>query len=141
MKKIFEISMVGELTYFLGLQIKQIDSRIYINQAKCAKRLVKRFGLKKATHTRTPMATNTKLGNDPSGQSIDITLYRSMIGSLLYLTTSRPNITFSIGVCTRFQSNPKESHLNAIKRIIKYVSGTCDSGLFYSKESNVSLAG
>ena len=64
-----------------------------------------------------------------------------MIGSLLYLTTNRPDITFSVGVCTRFQLNPKESHLNAIKRIIKYVSGTCDSGLFYSKESNVSLAG
>ena len=66
MKKMFEISMVGELTYFLGLQIKQIDSRIYINQAKYAKSLVKRFGLERDTHTRTPMATNTKLGNDPS---------------------------------------------------------------------------
>ena len=87
------------------------------------------------------MATNTKLGNDPSGQSVDITLYTSMIGSLLYLTTSRPDIAFSIGVCARFQSNPKESHFNVIKRIIKYVSSTCDFGLFYSKESNVSLAG
>ena len=87
------------------------------------------------------MATNAKLGNDPLGQSVDITLYRSIISSLLYLTTSWPDITFSVGVCARFQSNPKESHLNAVKRIIKYVSGSCDFGLFYSKESNVSLAG
>ena len=87
------------------------------------------------------MATNAKLGNDPSGQSVDITLYRSIIGSLLYLTTSWPDIAFSVGVYARFQSNPKESHLNAIKRVIKYVSSTCDFGLFYNKKSNVSLAG
>ena len=80
--------MVGELTYFLGLQIKQTDTRIYINQAKYAKNLFKRFGFEKVAHARTPMATNTKLGNDSSGQSSDITLYRSMIGSLLYLTAS-----------------------------------------------------
>ena len=114
---------------------------IYINQAKYARNLVKRFGLEKATHAGTPMATNTKIGNDPLGQPVDITLYKSMIGCLLYLSTSRLDITFSVGVCARFQANPKVSHLNAIKRIIKYVSGTCDFGLFYSKESNVSLVG
>ena len=79
--------------------------------------------------------------NDPSSESVDVTLYRSMIGCLLYLTASRPNIAFSVGVCSRFQANPKVSHLNAIKRIIKYVSGTCDYGLFYRKESNMSLVG
>ena len=79
--------------------------------------------------------------NDPSSQSVDVTFYRSMIGSLLCLTASRLDIAFSVGVCARFQSNPKESHFNAVKRIIKYVSGTCDFGLFYSKESNVSLVG
>ena len=82
------------------------------------------------------MAANAKLTNDPSGESVDVILYRSMIGCLLYL-----NIAFSVGVCSRFQSNPKVSHLNAVKRIIKYVGGTCDYRLFYSKESNLSLAG
>ena len=133
MKKIFEMSMVGELTYFLGLQVKQTDKGIYINQVKYARNLVKRFGLKNAAHARTPMATNTKLGIDPSGQPVDITLYRSMIGCLLYLTASRPDISFSVGVCARFQANPKMSHLIAVKRIIKYVSGTIDFGLFYRK--------
>ena len=141
MKKMFEINVVGELTYFLGLQVKQTDSRIYINQAKYARNLVKRFGLEKAAHARTPMAANAKLTNDPSGEFVDVKLYRSMIGCLLYLTASRPDIAFSVGVCSRFQSNPKVSHLNAIKRIIKYVSETCDYELFYSKESNLSLAG
>ena len=134
MKKIFEMSMVGELTYFLGLQVKQTDSGIYINQAKYDRNLVKRFGFEKAAHARTPMATNAKLINDPSSEFIDATLYRSMIGCLLYLIASRPDIAFSVGVCFRFQSNPKVSHLNAVKSIIKYVNGTCDYGLFYSKE-------
>ena len=93
-----------------------------------------------AAHARTPMAANAKLTNDPSGESVDVTSYRSMIGCLLYLTTSRPDIAFSVGVCSRFLSNPKVSHLNVVKSIIKYVVGTCDYGLFYSKESNISLA-
>ena len=114
-----------------------MDSRIYINQAKYARNLVKRFGLDKVAHARTPMATNAKL---TKCESIDVTLYRSNIGCLLYLTASRPDIAFSVGVCSRFQSNPKVLHLNAVKRIIKYVGGTCDYGLFYSKESNLSLA-
>ena len=96
--------------------------------------LVKRFGLDNAAHSRTPMAANAKLTNDPSGESVDVTLYRSMIGCLLYLTASRPDIAFNVGVCSRFQSNLKVSYLNAVKRIIKYVGGTCDYGLFYSKE-------
>ena len=96
------MSMVGELNYFLGLQVKQTDSTIYINQEKYAKNLVKRFGLDNAAHARTPMAVNAKLTNDSFGESVDITLYRSMIVCLLYLTTSRPDIAFSVGVCSRF---------------------------------------
>jgi len=79
------MSMVGELTYFLGLQVKQTNKGIYINQAKYAKNLVKQFGLENVAHAGTPVATNTKLGIDPSSKSIDITLYRSMIGCLLYI--------------------------------------------------------
>ena len=86
MKAMFEMSMVRELTYFLGLQVKQTNSGIYINQAKYARNLVKRFGLDNAAYSRTPMAANVKLPNDPSGESVDVTLYRSMIGCLLYLT-------------------------------------------------------
>ena len=86
------------------------------------------------------MAANAKLTNDPSSEFVDVTLYRSMIGCLLYLTASHPDIAFSVGVCSRFQSNSKISHSNAVKRIIKYVSGTSDYGLFYSKKSNLSLA-
>ena len=121
--------------------MKQTDLGIYINQEKYARNLVKRFGLDKAAHARTPMVANAKLTNDPSGESVDVTLYRSMIGCLLYLIASRPDIAFSVGICSRFQSNSKVLQLNAIKRIIKYVGGTCDYELFYSKESNLSFVG
>ena len=79
MKAMFEMSMVGELTYFLGLQVKQTDSRIYINQAKYARNPVKRFGLDNAAHARIPMVANAELTYDPSGEFVDVTLYRSMI--------------------------------------------------------------
>ena len=116
--------------------MKQTDSGIYIYQAKYARNLVKGSGLDRVAHAKTPMAANAKLTNDPSNEFVDVTLYRSMIGCLLYLTASRPDIA---SVCFRFQSNPKISHSNAVKRIIKYVSGTCDYGLFHSKKSNLSL--
>ena len=97
----FEMSMIGELTHFLGLQIRQQDSDIFLSQSKYAKNLVKKFGLESASSVRTPMSPNVKLIIDLLGKSIDPSLYRSMIGSLLYLTASRPNISYSVGVCAK----------------------------------------
>ena len=119
----FQMSMVGELSYVLGLQIKQMETEIFISQSKYAKGLVKKFGLESSKHSTTPMSTTTKLSKDESGKDVDQTLFRSMIGSLLYLTASRPDIAFSVGICARYQSCPKESHMAAVKRIIKYVNG------------------
>lgn len=116
------MSMMGELTFFLGLQVRQFEHGIFVSQTKYALNLVKKFGLDFAKHSRTPMSTTTKLSKDLDGASVDQTLYRSMIGSLLYPTTSRPDIAFSVGVCVRYQANPKESHLTTVKRVIKYVS-------------------
>ena len=86
------------------------------------------------------MSPNVKLTVDLLGKSVDTSLYRSMIGSLLYLIASRPNISYSVGVCTRYQANPKESHMIALKRIIKYVKTTADFGVWYSKDTNDVLA-
>jgi hypothetical protein len=91
--------LLGELTYFLGMQVKQTSEGIFISQAKYAKDLVKRFGLDGKSHAHTPMSTNVKISTDLTSKQIDPTLYRSMIGSLLYLTASRPNIAFSVRVC------------------------------------------
>ena len=87
------------------------------------------------------MSSSTKLNVDSFGVEVSLTLYRSIIGSLLYLMASRPNIAFSVRVCARYQAVPKESHLAAVKRIIRYVNGTPDYGLWYSKDSNACLAG
>ncbi|CAL8162045.1 unnamed protein product [Prunus armeniaca] len=137
----FEMSLVGELNYFLGLQIKQSHDGIFVSQSKYAKKLVTKFGLEGAKSARTPMSTSAKIHRDLHGKSVDQTLYRSMIRSLLYLTASRPDISFSVGVCARFQSDPKESHLFAVKRIIKYVSGTIEFGLWYTYDTCVNLVG
>ncbi|KAB2612682.1 hypothetical protein D8674_034998 [Pyrus ussuriensis x Pyrus communis] len=133
--------MCGELNFFLGLQVKQSEDGIFVFQTKYASELVKKFGLHSAKPVSNPMATTTKLHKDPNGKSVDQTLYRSMIGSLLYLTASRPDISFSVGACARYQADPKESHLETVKRIIRYVSGTIDYGLHYSFETNSEIAG
>jgi hypothetical protein len=121
MKQEFEMSMVGELNYFLGLQVKQTTEGIFISQSKYANDLVKQFGLDGKSRAQTPMSTNVKISSDLAGKFVNPSLYRSMIGSLLYLTASRPDIAFSVGVCARFQANPKESHLTAVNCIIRYL--------------------
>ena len=141
MQSEFEMSMVGELTYFLGLQVKQMEDSIFLSQSKYAKNIVKKFGLESASHKRTPAPTHLKLSKDEKGVDVDQSLYRSMIGSLLYLTASRPDIAFAVGVCARYQADPKVSHLNQVKRIIKYVHGTCDYGMLYTHGSNPVLTG
>jgi len=133
MKKEFEISMTRELNYFLGLQIKKRSDGIFINQTKYTRELIKKFGLEDAKIRKTPMVTTTKLDKDEQGKNVDIKLYRSMIGSLFYLTTSRLDIMFSVCLCARFQSCPKKSHLIVVKRIIKYLKGAIRMGLWYPK--------
>ena len=102
MKKEFEISMVGELTFFLGLQVKQMKEGIFISQEKNARNIVKKFGLDSKKHASNPMSSSTKLNVDSSGVEVSPTLYRSIVGSLLYLTVSGPDIAFSVGVCARY---------------------------------------
>jgi hypothetical protein len=140
MKQEFEMSMIGELNYFLGLQVKQTVEGIFISQSKYAKDLVKRFGLYGKSCARTPMSTSVKISSDLVGKPVDPSLYRSMIGSLLYFTASWPDIAFSVGVCAPFQANPMDSHLTPVKHIIKYVNDTLLYGLWYSKETNLVVA-
>ncbi|XP_050897651.1 uncharacterized mitochondrial protein AtMg00810-like [Lathyrus oleraceus] len=137
----FEMSMMGKLNYFLGLHIKQTKEGIFINQSKYYKELLKRFDMDSCKDMATPMGSGTYLDQDESRTPIDITKYRAMIGSLLYLTASRPDIMFSVCLCTRFQASPKESHLTVVKRIMKHFKGTSNVGLWYPKGSICSLVG
>ncbi|KAK2975554.1 hypothetical protein RJ640_011567 [Escallonia rubra] len=136
MSKEFEMSMMGELTFFLGLQIKQSKDGIFINQAKYTKELLKRFDMEASNAFDTPMSSSLKLDKDEKGKDVDIKRYRGMIGSLFYLTASRPYIMFSVCLCARFQACPKESHLIAVKRILRYLKGTHDLGLWFSRNTS-----
>ncbi|GJY04850.1 retrovirus-related pol polyprotein from transposon TNT 1-94 [Tanacetum coccineum] len=133
----FEMSMMGELNFFLGLQIKQMEDGIFFNQSKYIKEMLKKFGLEESKPMKTPMSSDTKLKKDKECESIDITKYRGMIGSLLYLTASRPDIMFSVCLCARFQEDPKTSHLEAVKRIFRYIKGTMHLRLWYPKGTDI----
>ncbi|KAJ9541629.1 hypothetical protein OSB04_028135 [Centaurea solstitialis] len=139
MKFEYKMSMMGELTFFLGLQIKQSEKGIFINQGKYVHEMLKKFDLTSCTPMKTPMAPPLSLDKDSKGKPVDVTLYRGMIGSLLYLTASRPDIMYSTCLCARYQAEPKESHLTAVKRIFRYLKGTPNMGLWYSKDSGFDL--
>ncbi|GJV69233.1 retrovirus-related pol polyprotein from transposon TNT 1-94 [Tanacetum coccineum] len=133
----FEMSMMGELNFFLGLQIKQMEDGIFFNQSKYIKEMLKKFGLEESKPMKTPMSSDTKLMKDEECESVDSTKYRGMIGSLLYLTASRPDIMFSVTLCARFQETPKTSHLEVVKRIFRYIKGTTHLGLWYPKGTGI----
>jgi hypothetical protein len=118
MSKEFEMSMIGELTFFLGFQVKQMKEGIFISQEKYTKDLLKRFKMDDYKPIKTLMSSNGHLDLDEGGKPVDQTLYCSMIGSLLYLTASRPDIMFSVCMYAHFQVYPKEPHLSAVKRIL-----------------------
>nr|XP_016463545.1 PREDICTED: uncharacterized mitochondrial protein AtMg00810-like [Nicotiana tabacum] len=135
------MSMMGKLTFFLGLQIQQSKEGTFICQTKYTKKLIQKFGMSNAKSIGTPMSPSTNLDKDEQGIPVDETKYRGMIRSLLYLTTSRSDIMFSICKCARFQSAPKESHLTTVKRIIRYLIGTVSHGLWYLRSKSFKLEG
>ena len=135
----FEMSMMGELTFFLGLQVKQRIDGIFLSQSKYVKTILQKYSLENCSVSKTPMATGNKLDSDKDGISVDIKTYRGMIGSLLYLTASRPDIMFATCFLARYQCDPKESHLKAVKRVFKYLKGTSELGLWYPKDTNLEL--
>ncbi|GJR12151.1 putative ribonuclease H-like domain-containing protein [Tanacetum coccineum] len=139
MHKKFQMSSMGELTFFLGLQVKQKNDGIFINQDKYVTEILKKFGFTNVKTASTPMETQKLLLKDEDGEEVDAHLYRSMIGSLMYLTSSRPDIMFVVCACARYQVNPKISHLHAVKRIFRYLKGQPKLGLWYPKDSPFDL--
>ncbi|GJS74098.1 retrovirus-related pol polyprotein from transposon TNT 1-94 [Tanacetum coccineum] len=113
----FKMSMMGKMSFFLGLQISQSPRGIFINQSKYASEIVKKYGLHSTDSVDTPMIENKKLDEDLQGKPVDATLYRGMIGSLMYLTSSRPDLNYVVCLCARYQAKPTEKHLQAVKRI------------------------
>ncbi|GKE23449.1 putative ribonuclease H-like domain-containing protein, partial [Tanacetum coccineum] len=129
MHKKFQMSSMGELTFFLGLQVTQKDDGIFISQDKYVDEILKKFGFSTVKTASTPMETSKPLLKDAEVEDVDVHLYRLMIGSLMYLTASRPDIMFIVCACARFQVTPKGSHLHAVKRIFRYLKGQPKFGL------------
>jgi hypothetical protein len=124
MQNEFEISLLGELSFFLGLQIHQRNQGIFISQTKYIKEILKRFGMEDCKPVITPMKTSCKLRKDDNSKSTYQRQYRSMIGILLYVIASRPDVMLAVEHVARFQETPKESHVLAVKRIFRYLKGT-----------------
>ncbi|GJY37359.1 retrovirus-related pol polyprotein from transposon TNT 1-94 [Tanacetum coccineum] len=134
----FDMSMMGELKLFLGIQIHQSPRGIFINQAKYAQEILKKHGMTSCDSIGTPMATK-HLDADLSGTPVDQTKYRSMVGALMYLTASRPDIVHATCYCARYQAKPTEKHLTAVKRIFRYLKDSINMGLWYPKDTGFEL--
>ncbi|GJS62921.1 putative ribonuclease H-like domain-containing protein [Tanacetum coccineum] len=139
MHKRFQMSSMGEPTFFLGLQVEQRKDGIFLSQDKYVCDILKKFGFSSVKTTSTPMETHKPLSKDADGINVDVHLYRSMIGSLMYLTSSRADIMFAVCACSRFQVQPKASHMHAAKRIFRYLKGQPTLGLWYPKDSPMDL--
>jgi hypothetical protein len=141
MSREFEMSMMGELQFFLGLQLKQSKEGMFVHQAKYTKDIVRKFKMEDSKAMTTPMSTTTALDADELGEHVDQKEHRSMIESLLYLTAARPDIQFSVCLCARFQASPRTSHRQAVKQIFRYLRHTPDFFLWYSASSSLALHG
>nr|GEY15434.1 hypothetical protein [Tanacetum cinerariifolium] len=135
----FKMSMMGKILFFLGLQISQSPRSIFINQSKYALESLQKYGFESCDPVDTPMVEKSKLDEDKEGKVIDPSHYRGMIGTLLYLTASRPDLQFVICMCARYQARCTQKHIHTLKRIFRYLRETFNRGLWYPKDSSVAL--
>ncbi|KAJ0613443.1 putative RNA-directed DNA polymerase [Helianthus annuus] len=139
MQEKFEMSAMGEMNFFLGLQVQQMESGIFIHQTKYVSDILSRFQMSEATPIGTPLPQNHRITPDLKGESVNSSLYRAMIGSLMYLTASRPKIMYPTCLLARYQANPTTSHLAAVKRIFRFLKGCLDTGLWYPRGDSFDL--
>jgi hypothetical protein len=135
----FEMSMMEELKFFLGFQIKQLEDDTFISQTKYTHDLLKKFVMDMAKSIKTSMDTNSHLDIDMCDKSIDQKVYRSIISSLIYLCASRPDIMLSVCMCARFQAAPKKCHLRVVKKIMRYLDLAPYLDLWYPKAAHFKL--
>nr|GFA16607.1 copia protein [Tanacetum cinerariifolium] len=133
------MSMMGKISFFLGLQTFQSPRGIFINQLKYATESLKKYGFESCDQVDTPMVEKSKLDEDKEGKVVDLAHYRGMIGTLLYLTVSRHDLQFVICICALYLAWPTEKHLHVVKRIFRYLRGTVNRGLWYLKDSSIAL--
>jgi hypothetical protein len=136
-----QMSMMGELTFFLGIQVKQMKQGTFVHQVKYTKDLMKKFNMAELKPVSTPMSSAASLGPDEDDGAVDQREYKSMIGYLLYLTAIRPDIQFTVRLCTCFQASPLSSHRTAVQQVFRYLKHTPEFGIWYSASSSLDLVG
>lgn len=138
--KEFEMIDLGLMSYFLGIEVIQGDNGIFISQKKYVTDILKKYQMDSCNPAKTPVEVGTKLTKEGEGSLVDSTYFKQIVGSLRYLTCTRPNISYGVGLISRFMESPHQSHLQGAKRILRYLKGTYDFGLLYSSTNN-SLVG
>lgn len=141
MMKEYEMTDLGLMKYFLGIQVKQSKGEIFITQEKYVSDMLKKFRMENSNPAPTPMALNEKLQLDDGAEKSDPKIYRSLVGSLIYLTNTRPDIVHSVSLVSRFMNEPSKLHFAAAKRILRYLRGTKKLGIKYVKEEDNKLVG
>ena len=141
MMREFKMTDLGELHHFLGIEVHRSKEGIFISQESYAKKVLKRFKMENANPVSTPCTTGLKLSKEGEGRLINSTIYRSLIGNLMYLTSTRPDIVYAVSLLSRFMEKPYSNHWEAAKRILRYVKGTIDYGIFYQANIPVNLIG
>ena len=136
----FEMKDLGMMHYFLGMEMWQNANGIFLRQEKYAVEILKRFGMMDCKAMTTPMASNMKLLSDASSESVDATMYHQMIGSLMYLTNTRPDIFFAVKILSHFLTDPRHAHLVA-KHAVRYLKGTIECGVKYDTNQKTNLHG
>ncbi|KAH9687903.1 hypothetical protein KPL70_014941 [Citrus sinensis] len=141
MIKEFEMTDIGLMAYYLGIEVKQKEEGIFISQESYAKEILKRFKMNDCKPISTPVECGVKLSKYDEGEDIDPTFFKSLVGSLRYLTCTRPNILYAVGLVSRYMENPKTTHFKVAKRILRYINGTTNFDLLYSFSNDYKLVG
>ena len=135
MKSEFDMTDLGKMKYFLGVEVIQNSSGIFITQRKYAKEILKKFGMESSNPTKTPMVPRFKLIKDEGGTQIYSTQYKKIIGSLMYLTVSRPDLMYVMSLVSRYMERATTLHMTVVKRILRYLKGTTELGICYNREN------
>jgi len=135
----FDMTNLGRMRYFLGVEILQDSKGIFMCQRKYAQDVLSRFGMKNCKAVKNPIVLGTKLSRENAGTKVDATLFKKVVGSLMYLTTTRPDLMYGVSLISRFMANPTETHWTAAKRLLRYLKGTTEFGIYYKRGENTSI--
>ncbi len=141
MTREFEMTDIGLMAYYLGIEVKQKEEGIFISQESYAREILKKFKMDDCKSISTPVECGVKLSKHDKGESVDPTFFKSLVGSLRYLTCTRPDILYAVGLVSRYMENPTTTHFKTAKRILRYIKGTIDFGLLYSFSNDYKLVG